>query len=444
MTVARTICLGFVAVILLGTLLLTLPIATADGRWGDVIVALFTSTSAVCVTGLVVVDTGTYFSFWGQLFITVLIQVGGLGYMTASTFLLLLLGRRFGLKERIAIQQSLDRQGLSGVVQLVKSIIAVTVIIELTGAFLMLPVFAPKYEFSRALWLSLFHSISAFNNAGFGLFKDNLMSYATNVPINLVITGLIILGGIGYQVIMEMYLLTRDRLQGSRERIFLPLNFKVVTTTTVFLLIVGTIALLAVEYNNPGTFAPFSFGDKVLAAWFQSVVPRTAGFNTIDYGKMTSAGLFITIVLMFIGASPGGTGGGIKTTTFSILFYCTRAVLQGKEEVLSFQREIPYSLVVKAVGVVFGSIATVGIATTLIAFTDPGIEFIKIWFEVISAFATVGLSTGITATVSTAAKLILVGTMYIGRVGILLLMSAVLGDPKPTALRYPEENLLVG
>jgi trk system potassium uptake protein len=444
MTVARTICLGFVAVILIGTLLLTLPIATADGRWGDVIVALFTSTSAVCVTGLVVVDTGTYFSFWGQLFITGLIQVGGLGYMTATTFLLLLLGRRFGLKERIAIQQSLDRQGLSGVVQLVKSIIAVTVIIELTGAFLMLPVFAPKYEFSRALWLSLFHSISAFNNAGFGLFKDNLMSYATNVPINLVITGLIILGGIGYQVIMEMYLLMRDRLQGSRERILLPLNFKVVTTTTVFLLIVGTIALLAVEYNNPGTFAPFNFGDKVLAAWFQSVVPRTAGFNTIDYGKMTSAGLFITIVLMFIGASPGGTGGGIKTTTFSILFYCTRAVLQGKEEVLSFQREIPYSLVVKAVGVVFGSIATVGVATTLIAFTDPGIEFIKIWFEVISAFATVGLSTGITATVSTAAKLILVGTMYVGRVGILLLMSAVLGDPKPTALRYPEETLLVG
>lgn len=432
------------AVISVGALLLMLPISIADGTWGNAITALFTSTSAVCVTGLVVVDTGTYFSFTGQIFITLLIQVGGLGYMTATTFLLLLLGRRFGLREKMAIQQSLDRQGLSGVLQLVQSIIAVTLIIELTGAFLMIPVFAPKFGVPHAIWLGLFHSVSAFNNAGFGLFPDNFISYATSVPINLIIPTLIILGGIGYQVIMEMYLWSRDRLLGHRERIVFSLNFKIVTRTTLLLLVAGTLALLCVEFNNPNTFGSFTLGGKVLLAWFQSVVPRTAGFNSIDYGKMSDAGLFITIALMFIGASPGSTGGGIKTTTFRVLSSCTSAVLRGKEEVICYQREIPITLVMKAVGVVFAAVATVVISTTLIALTDPQIGFIQILFESVSAFATVGLSTGITAGVSTSAKLVLIATMYVGRVGILLLMSAVLGDPKPTALNYPEENLLVG
>jgi trk system potassium uptake protein TrkH len=443
-TVPRTICFGFFAVISLGTLLLVLPISIADGTWGDFITALFTSTSAVCVTGLVVVDTGTYFSFWGQLFIVLLIQVGGLGYMTATTFLLLLLGRRFGLRERLAIQQSLDSPGLSGVVQLVKSIIAMTLVFELTGAFLMIPVFTPQYGFDRALWLSLFHSVSAFNNAGFGLFPDNFISYATNLPINLIIPLLIIFGGIGYQVISEMYLWLRDRLVHSRERIVFPLNFKIVTSTTIFLLVTGTIAFFFVEYRNPETFGQYNFGEKLMLAWFQGVVPRTAGFNSIDYGRMSDAGLFITIALMFVGASPGSTGGGIKTTTFRVLYECTKAVLQGKDEVLCYQREIPPALIRKAVGVVFGSLTTVILSTVLITISDPDVEFIRILFETVSAFATVGLSTGITASVSVFAKLVLICTMYFGRVGVLLLVSAVLGDPSPTLVRYPEENLLVG
>lgn len=444
MTVARTVCLGFIAVITFGTLLLLLPIAHTDGSWGDFVTALFTSTSAVCVTGLVVVDTGTYFSFWGQIFIALLIQVGGLGYMTATTFLLLLLGRKFGLRDKIAIQQSLDKQGMSGVDQLIKSIIAMTLIFELTGAFLMMPVFVPQYGFDRGLWLSLFHSISAFNNAGFGLFPDNFISYATSIPINLVIPLLIIFGGIGYQIIMDMYIWIRDRIHGRRVRLVLPLHFKIVTSTTLGLLMVGTIAFLLMEYDNPDTFAPFSFPEKLLLAWFQAVVPRTAGFNSIDYGKMTDAGLFMTIALMFVGASPGSTGGGIKTTTFRVLYDCTKTVLRGKEEVLCYQRQIPMTLVLKAVGVVFGSMITVVIATMLIAIVDPQVEFIRILFETVSAFATVGLSTGITAGVSTFAKLVLVATMYIGRVGVLLLMSALLGDPNPSSVNYPEENLLVG
>lgn len=444
MTVARTVSLGFIAVILVGTLLLMLPVSTADGTWGNFLTSLFTSTSAVCVTGLVVVDTGTYFSFVGQALLLLLIQVGGLGYMTATTFLLLVLGRKFGLRDKVAIQQSLDQKGLSGVDQLIKSIIAVTLIIELTGAFVMMPVFIPQFGFDRGLWFALFHSVSAFNNAGFGLLPDNMTQYATSIPINLAIPLLIILGGIGYQVIMDTYLWVRDRVKGRRGRIVLSLNYKIAVSTTLFLLVVGTLGMLIAEYNNPGTFGPFNFRDKLLLAWFQGVVPRTAGFNSTDYTKMTEAGWFLTIILMFIGASPGSTGGGIKTTTFRVLFACTRAVLQGKEEVVSYQRQIPMNLVLRAVGVLFGALATVLIASALIELSDPNVEFVRILFEVVSAFATVGLSTGITAGVSAFAKLVLIATMYIGRVGILLLMSAILGDPNPTAINYPEANLLVG
>jgi trk system potassium uptake protein TrkH len=444
MTVARTVCLGFLAVITVGTLLLMLPISIAAGRWGDFLTALFTATSAVCVTGLVVVDTGSHFSIWGQAFILLLIQVGGLGYMTATTFLLLLLGHKFGLRDKVAIQQSLDKQELSGADQVVQSIIAVTLILELTGAFCMMPVFIPAYGADWGLWMSLFHSVSAFNNAGFGLLPDNLIQYATSVPITLTVSLLIILGGIGYQVIMEAYLWLRHRLHDRRSRIVLSLNFKVAISTTLFLLALGTTLLLLVEQNNPGTLAPFSLPDKLLIAWFQAVVPRTAGFNSLDYSKMTEAGWFITIILMLIGACPGSTGGGIKTTTFRILFDCSRAVLQGKTEVVSYQRQIPPSLVLKAVAVLFGSLITVLLATAIIELADPQIEFIQTLFEVVSGFATVGLSTGITAKYSLFSKLVLIAVMYIGRVGILLLMSAVLGDPKPTSINYPKENLLVG
>jgi trk system potassium uptake protein TrkH len=444
MTVSRTICLGFIAVITIGALLLWLPVSTTQPGWGSFLTALFTSTSAVCVTGLVVEDTGTHFSFFGQFVILVLIQVGGLGYMTATTFLLILLGRKFGLREKIAIQQSLDVPGISGSVQLVQSIIAVTIFLELTGAFILLPVFIQDYGLRYGLWLAIFHSISAFNNAGFGLFPDSLMSYATSIPVNFVIPVLIILGGIGYQVIMEAYIWLRERILGCRECIVFSLNFKIVTSTTLFLLILGVVAFLGIDIQHPDFKDSATLGERLIFAWSQSVMPRTAGFNTVDYSMMNSAGLFITIALMLVGASPGSTGGGIKTTTFRVLFSSTKAVLQGKEEVLCYQRQIPVSLVLKAVGVVFGSGMTILAITILIAITNPTIEFIQILFEVVSAFATVGLSTGITATVSTIAKLALIATMYIGRVGVLIFMAALLGDPKPSAIHYPEENLLVG
>ncbi len=444
MTVSRTICFGFLAVIAVGTILLMLPFSSAAGTWTNLIVALFTSTSAVCVTGLGVVDTGTYFSFWGQFFIVALVQIGGLGYMTATTFLLLLLGAKFGLRDKVAIQQALDQTGIQGSAQLIRSIIALTLIFEISGIFLLLPVFAQNYPLNEALWLATFHSVNSWNNAGFSLFKDNFIGYQTSILLNLVVTGLIICGGIGYGVILELYIWLRDRLQRKSERIIFSLSFKVAVSTTLALLILGTIAFFFIEVKNPATFGSFSLQNQILSAWFQSVTTRTAGFNTIDIGKMTTAGLFLTIAFMFVGASPGGTGGGLKTTTFRVLTSCTKAILQGKEEVLLYERTVDISLILKAVGVLVGSVATVLLATILIAVTDPKINFIQILFEVVSAFATVGLSTGITASVTAAAKLILIMTMYIGRVGVLLLMAALLGDPKPSLVRYPEENLIVG
>ena len=425
-----------------------MPFATTDGSWGDFLTSLFMSTSAVCVTGLAVVDPNTYFSFWGELILLLLIQIGGLGYMTMTTFLILLIGRKFDLQQRFAIQESFDRPFLQGSRNLVKSIIATTLIFELTGSFLLTYKFSQQYNLSDSLWLGIFHSISAFNNAGFSLFEDNLIGYSDSIMVNFVITGLIIFGGIGYQVIIEIYLWLEHLREKKKTRFYFSLNFKVVIRVTFLLLVLGTIAFLFIESQNPNTIAGFSVKDKLMAAWFQSVTTRTAGFNTIDNGKLEINSLLITMILMFIGASPSGTGGGIKTTTLSILANCTRSVLRGKESVIVFKRTIPPPLVLKAIAVVFGSVITVIIATSLITFIEfrltSSVAAVGILFEVISAFATVGLSMGITASLSALSQLVIIAIMYIGRVGVILLIAALIGDPRPTAIKYPEENLLIG
>jgi trk system potassium uptake protein TrkH len=454
MTVARTICLGFLAVIAVGTLLLMLPFSTYDGNWNSPLIALFTSTSAVCVTGLIVVDTGSYFSFWGQLIILLLIQVGGLGYMTTTTFLILILGRKFDLRQKLAIKESLDRPYLQGSSKnIIRSIIATTLIFEITGILLMLNIFSQKYGTFQGLWLATFHSISAWNNAGFSLFADSLMSLDDSLTINFVIPLLIIFGGIGYQVIIEMYMAIVHKLKNRQERLVFSLNFKVVLSTTLILLIAGTIIFFVIEYNNDLTLGNLDLKSKLLTAWFQSVTTRTAGFNSIDIGGMTFAGLFLTMGLMFIGASPSGTGGGIKTTTLRILTNCTRSVLRGNDEVVMFRREVPVSLILKAVAVVFGSTNMVVLITFLISLTeasinptffDSSVSSLQVLFEVISAFATVGLSAGITADLSPISQLLLVLTMYTGRVGILVFMAAIAGETRPRSIQYPEETLLVG
>ncbi|ATS18721.1 ATPase [Parathermosynechococcus lividus PCC 6715] len=453
LTVPRTICLGFLAVITVGTLLLWLPWSTSNGQWNPFVIALFTATSAVCVTGHIIVDTPTHFSTFGHLIILLLIQVGGLGYMTATTFLIILLGRKFNLRQKIAVQQALDRRGIQGARQLVRSILGLAFLFEITGTLLLWFIFRQDYGDLRGLWLAVFHSISAWNNAGFSLFSDSLMSYQTSVPLNFVISALIIFGGIGYEVIFEFYLWLTDCLRHwgrprylvrkARQMTF-SLNFKIVTSTTGVLLILGTVMLLLTEFRSPEAFGQFSLDQKLLLAWFQSVTARTAGFNTVDIGSFRNSGLFIMIALMFIGGSPGGTAGGIKTTTFRILAGITKSTLQGKDVVLLYRRQVPPTLIMKAVAVTVGSMFTVLISTTLIAIADPEINFINILFETVSAFATVGLSTGITSGLTVFSKFVLVVTMFAGRVGILLLMAAIMGDPRPSNIQYPEENLLVG
>lgn len=445
MTIARTICLGFIAVISLGTLLLMMPFSTETGEWGNFIIALFTSTSAVCVTGLTVVDTGTYFSLWGEFFLMCLIQVGGLGYMITTTFLILLMGKKFDFRQKIAMNDSFDRPFLQGSRNLIISVFATTFILESIATFGLFTVFIKDYGFWQSVWLGIFHAISAWNNAGFSLFVDNLMSYQTSIPLNLIITVLIICGGIGYQVIIECFFWLLDKFNTQAHHKFdLSLNFKVVIRTTFVLLVLGTIAFYLTESHHSQSFKDLSPFQKLIASWFQSVTTRTAGFNTIDIGKMSMAGLFVTIGLMFVGASPSGTGGGIKTTTLSILLNSTKAVLRGQQKVVMYKREVPVSLTLKAMAVVFGSAMTVVMMTLIISLLHPDFQFIAILFEVVSAFATVGLSTGITASLSALAKLALVFTMYLGRVGVLLFMGAIVGDPRPSRINYPQENLLVG
>ncbi|MEM9246628.1 MAG: TrkH family potassium uptake protein [Cyanobacteria bacterium P01_F01_bin.153] len=461
MTPARSICLGFLAVISVGTILLCLPISSSDGTWVPPLTALFTATSAVCVTGLSVVNVGEFYSGFGQLTLVSLVQIGGLGYMTATTFLLLLFGQRFALREKVALKQTLDTPGLSGVRNLVKSIISVTLIFEITGIFLLFSVFAPDYGASRGLWLAIFHSINSFNNAGFSLFDNSFSEYVTHPFLNTVVSLLVIGGAIGYQVIMEivvwvrsgewrrLVLQKRNRMR-SREfyqrnsRSNFSLNFKISLTTSIALWILGTVGFLLIEFNNPNTFGRLTWSGQLIAAWFQSMTTRTAGFNTVDMADLGLPALFLTIGLMFVGANPGGTGGGIKTTTIRILISCTKAVLRGKEVVVCYRRQIPTSLVFKAIATFMGSFATVLASTTLVTIADPNIPFIQVLFECVSAFATVGLSMGITANLSVLSKLVLIGTMYLGRVGVLLFMAAIAGEPERSLVRYPEENLLVG
>ncbi|MGB3190682.1 MAG: potassium transporter TrkG, partial [Limnoraphis sp.] len=273
---------------------------------------------------------------------------------------------------------------------------------------------------------------------------DSLVRYVTSPMLNLTLTTLIIFGGLGYQVIIELYLGIRERLSRNRSHREFSLHFKVVTSTTFFLLILGTILIFSVEFNNPDTLESLTLSEKIMAAWFQSVTIRTAGFNTINTGGMTAAGLFITVILMFVGASPGSTGGGIKTTTARVLLQCTKATLQGRDEVLCYQRQIPENLILKAVSVVVGSSLVVFLSTLFVSLLQSNLDFSEVFFEIVSAFATVGLSTGITGQLSPPSQLVVIATMYIGRVGVLLLMLAIVGDPKPTSVDYPEENLLVG
>lgn len=435
-TPAQTLVIGFAAIILTGAILLTLPVAVQPGKEINFLTSLFTATSAVCVTGLVVVDTGTHWTTFGHIVILALIQVGGLGFMTMATFLYLILGRRIGLRQRLIIQESLNQTNLAGIVRLARYVLFFTFITEFVFATILALRWSADLGWRKGLWFGFFHSISAFNNAGFDLFGDfkSLTEYAGDATVTLCITTLIILGGIGFGVIVDLV----RRLKEPRH---LSLHTKLVLSVTGLLILLGTLSIFLLEYDN--TLRNLSPLGKVLASYFQAVTPRTAGYNTLDIGALRSATQFLIIILMFIGASPGSTGGGIKTSTFGALVISIWSMIRGKADIEIFERRIGYEQILKALAILFMALGLVVTVSLLLSITEKA-DFLTVLFEATSAFGTVGLSMGITPELTRIGRILIILTMFLGRVGPLTLAFALSRAKRKTHLRFPEEKILVG
>ena len=438
----QILALSYAVTIGVGTFLLSFPAATSDGRGADLVTGLFTSTSAVCVTGLVVVDTGRYFAPFGQGVVLVLIQVGGLGIMTLSAAMVLLLRQRLGLRQTGLMQDILEETSVHAFQDLVKRSVEVTAIFEGLGALILFIRFlfagmAP----AAALWSGVFHTVSAFNNAGFGLYSNSLSSYVGDPVVNLVIMALIIGGGLGFAVIAE--LAGRDRKRGSYRRHLhnLSLHTRLTVITTVWLLAVGTILFFYFEYD--GVLSGLPLGTKLLASAFQSTTFRTAGFNTVDFTRVGPATLVFGMALMFIGGSSGSTAGGIKTTTFAVLALSVRSMLTGRPEVELYGRSIPKQVIYRSVAIAFISFSLLVVFILFLVRTQH-LPFLELAFEAVSAFGTVGLSAGATPHLDTVGRLLIIALMFIGRTGPLTLALAVGERPSAGRFSYPEGRVMVG
>lgn len=420
----RIIVLGFLIVILLGTILLMLPISINEGENVSFIDALFTSTSAVCVTGLIAIDTADTFTVFGRTVVALLIQIGGLGVTSVGVGFIMLLKKKIGIKERTLIKESMNSDSLKGVVKLVKSILIMTLIFESIGVILSYIVFSKDYAPLDALGISLFHSIAAFNNSGFDILGglQNLIPYQSNVILNLTTCGLIIFGGIGFLVIKEII-----EVRSFKK---FTLHTKIVLIMTGILLVVGTILLKLTEDIS------------WLGAFFFSTSARTAGFSTYPLSNFTNAGLFVLIILMFIGASPGSTGGGIKTTT---LFTLNKSIYSTStnKHCTAFKRKIPLGVILKAFNVTILALFVICIGTFILSILEPNYTFMQLLFEVTSAFGTVGLSTGITPDLSALSKFIISLIMFIGRLGPMTI-ATIWSFKKPSDACYSEETVIIG
>lgn len=433
---ARILALGFAAMIALGTFLLSLPIAVKEGSI-NLIDALFTATSAVCVTGLVVVDTGTYFTRFGHTVIMVLILAGALGFMTAATVIFILLGKRITLSDRLVIKEALNSDSIQGLVLTILTIVKIAALSILVGSTLLAYRFVPQFGWSEGIYFSLFHAVSAFANAGFDLFGEyqSLNPFRNDFLVAGTILVLFVFGGLGFTVILDIF-------QQRRFSCF-SLHSKLVLAVTFLLLSMGTIIILFLEHNNPATLGSVTAGNRLLAAVFMAATPRTAGFSLVPTQALLTPTLFFLLFLMFIGASPASTGGGIKTTTFGLVLATVRSLIRGNEDVVLYAKRIPGFLIYKAVVIIFVSISlifSVIFAMTVIE-TMPLQDIV---FEVFSAFGTVGLSTGITPLLSDGGKLLLALTMYTGRIGPLTMLYALARRLRLSTIRYPEERVLIG
>lgn len=434
----QLIITGFAIIIFIGAVLLVLPISSSTGESIGFLDAFFTSTSAVCVTGLVVLDTGTDFSIFGQIVIMVLIQIGGLGFMTYGVLIAIILGKKIGLKDRMLIQESTRSITSQGLVKLAISIFTIAIILEAIATIVLTMRWMGEMGFANALYFAIFHSISAFNNAGFALWSDSLSGYAGDPFVNIMVTSLFIIGGLGFTVLLDLYHKRKWRT--------LSLHTKIVISTSAILSMAGFLFIFIMELMNPMTFGTLTWGERVWAAYFQGVTPRTAGFNTIDIGSMMVASQFFIIFLMFIGASTGGTGGGIKTNTFVVLLISVWSIIRGKTDTQLFNRRIANEIILRALAVIIISFAVILIVTLLLTISEHGHHdnFLDIVFEVTSAFGTVGLSLGLTSELTPIGKLIIIVTMFIGRLGPLTLAYALAQKSYTSKIRYAEEKVLIG
>lgn len=445
---AQALIFYYAAAILLGTLLLATPWA-AHGEPLSFLDALFTATSAQCVTGLIVVDTGTKLTLFGQCVVLALIQIGGLGIMTFSVYLFIYLKVGISTRGRWLIHETLMHTPVSSWRELIRGIFLMTLVIEAVGALLLAFAFVPALGFWEGIYSAAFHSISAFCNAGFSLFSDSLIGFRDNPLVNLTVMGLIILGGIGFLVIRELVQIVRVRTQKRSQRPKLSLHTKIVLVASSFLIIYGAVMIGWLESDN--TLAGMPLIEGFWTSLFQSVTARTAGFNTIDLNAFRAPTVFLIIFLMFIGASPGSAGGGVKTTSMALFFAIFYNRLKGNQHTSLFRRTIPDEAITKALALVLLAIILIALALFgLMIVQTPDTahenmrEFLGYTFEAFSAFGTVGLSIGATAKLNSLGKLIIIVLMFVGRVGLLTMAFAIAGRTRRHAPRYAEENIMIG
>ncbi|MBO5746921.1 MAG: Trk family potassium uptake protein [Clostridia bacterium] len=438
---ARVIVLSFLLVILVGTALLCMPFSSVEGKFTDPLTAMFTATTSTCVTGLILVDTGSYWSFWGQLIILLLVQIGGIGLVTFSAFFMVIFRQKLGLNGMLLTQSSVGLDSFRHLKTLLKVIVLSTLVIESVGAALLSIRFVPMFGISEGIWRSVFTSISAYCNAGLDLLEGDftsLTAFSGDVLVNCTVMGLIILGGLGFLVFQDIIFYRKnDRLM---------LHTKVVLIATALFTLAGALMFFAFEYQNPKTLGGLPFGEKVLASFFQSVTLRTAGFNTIDFAGLGDHTKFLSSVFMFFGAAPGSTGGGVKITTFAVLLMTVVATYRNRQETVIMGRRIDQGVVYKSMSLVAAGILVVAALTAVIVFEDNGVELVDALVEASSAFATVGITAGATLKLGLLSKVLVIVTMFIGRVGTLSLIMALTlkENQREDKIVRPKGEIMVG
>ncbi len=435
---AQWVALGFLAAIGVGTVLLALPVSHAEGETIGVLAALFTATSAVCVTGLIVVDTGSAFSPFGQAVVLALIQVGGLGILTLGALAAMIVGGRVGYRQRMQLQAQVNALHVGGIVRLVRSIFVLVVVTEVILTAILWTRMAPRHGVWEGLWHAAFHAVSAFNNAGFSTYADSLAGYTGDVAVLLVVAVGFVVGGLGHQVSIELGRVARS----ARRR--LTLHARLVLGVSAGLLVLATLAVAVLEWTNPATLGPLTTVEKLVASFFQGATPRTAGFNSVDTGSMRPATLVVTMLLMYIGGSPGSTAGGIKTVTFFVLAGSAWSFARGHGELELGGRRLARELVVRAAVIAFLGAMVIVTAFTALLLVEPDLAFVPLLFETVSAFGTVGLSMGVTADLGAAGRWIVITLMLVGRLGPLTAALALVETPRAKLVRRPSEDVMIG